>query len=142
MARDPVEVLRRLRRAAKDEAERNLAARLAEEDAARQRVGAAEARMLRERDIATDPAQGDGAVEAYIAWLATARRQMQMAQDDYERAAADVTLARAALSAAHAAAEAVANFLDRRAEAADEIAARRSQAALDEIAARPTAPLG
>ncbi len=130
VTRDPVEVLRRLRRAAKDEAERNLAARLAEEDAARQRVGAAEARMLRERDIATDPAQGDGAVEAYIAWLATARRQMQMAQDDYERAAADVTLARAALSAAHAA------------EAADEIAARRSQAALDEIAARPTAPLG
>jgi hypothetical protein len=137
---DPVDSLRRLRQLAEGEAKRTFALRLAEEEAARRQMAAAEARMTRERDIATDPARGDGAVEAYIAWLPGARREAQAAQAAYERATANVTLARAELTLAHAAAEAVANFLQRRAAAAAAAAARQSQTALDEIAARPAAP--
>ncbi len=139
MAHDKLDVVRRLRLSARDEARRAYAARLAEEDAARRVVEEAEARMTREREIATDPARDDGAVEAYIAWLPTGRRQIQAAQAVYERAAANVTVARAALTLAHAAAEAMTNYLERRAEAADALAARQAQAALDEIAARPAA---
>jgi flagellar biosynthesis chaperone FliJ len=137
VAHDPVDILRRLRRAAKDEAKRAYAACLAEEEAARRRAAEAEARMLRERQIAADPAQGDGAVEAYIAWLPAGRRETQAAQAAYNQAAANVTLARARLTIAHAAAEAATQFLEQRDAAANDSAARRSQTTLDEIAARP-----
>ncbi len=142
LARDPLDFLLRVRIAAKDEAKRAFAAGLAEEARARQLLDAAEARIMHERDIATSITNGDAAVEAYVAWLPTGRGQVKAAQDVYDRAVATVTLARAALSVTHAAAEAAATFLEHRAEAADAVAARQSQAALDEIAARLAVPDG
>jgi flagellar biosynthesis chaperone FliJ len=142
MARNPLDILLRLRNAAQDEAKRAFATRLAEEATAQHLVEEAEARISREREIATDPSLGDSAVEAYIAWLPTGRRQAQAAQAAHERATANVTLARAALTVAHAAAEAVTTILAQRAEAAADLSARQSQAALDEIAARPPAQTG
>jgi flagellar export protein FliJ len=137
MAHDPMQILQRLRRAAEDEAKRAFAARLAEEAAAQRLVDEAEARMMGERAIATDPAFGDGAVEAFIAWLPAGRRQIQAAQAAHERAAENVTIARAALTVTHAAKEAVTTILEQRAETAADHAARKSQGVLDEIAARP-----
>jgi hypothetical protein len=135
-----MQVLHRLRRAATDEAKRAFAARVAEEDAARRTLNEAEARIIRERNIATDPAQGDGAVEAYIAWLPAGRRETQAAHAAHERATTNVTLARAALTIAHAAAEAMTVILAQRADDAADLAGRQSQAALDEIAGRPKPP--
>jgi flagellar biosynthesis chaperone FliJ len=136
VARNPLDVLLRLRDAAQDEAKRAFAARLAEEAVAQRLMEEAEARMTREREIATDPNLGDGAVEAYIAWLPTGRRQAQAAQAAYERAMENVTLARAALSVAHATAEAMTTLLQQQIEAAADLTARQTQTALDEIAAR------
>ena len=140
MAHDPMNILLRLRKAAEDEAKRAYAVRLAEADAAQRLVNEAEARMAREREIATDLALGDGTVEAYMAWLPTGRRQTQAAHAAHQRATENVTLARAALTIAHATAEAVTTLLEQRAEAAADLAARQSQAALDEIAGRPPIP--
>jgi flagellar biosynthesis chaperone FliJ len=137
LSRDPLDFLLRLRIAAKDEAKRAFAAGLVEEAKARQLLEAAEGRILQERDIATSVTQGDAAVEAYVAWLPTGRSHAKAAQDAYDRAVVTVTLARAALNVTHAAAEAAATFIERRAEAAQAVAARQTQAKLDEIAARP-----
>ena len=142
MARDPVAVLLRLRLAAEDEAKRVFAARLAEEDAARLALAAAETDLAHEHAVATDLLQDDGAVEAYMAWLPIGRQRLRVARAHYDHAAANVTLARAALTLAHAAAEATQMIQDQHAEAEEAIAARKAQAALDEMGARPTAPLG
>ena len=140
MARDKLDVLLRVRRAAEDEAKRALVERLNEETAARRRLQVAEARLRHERDIAIDPAQSDGFVEAYIAWLPAGRRAVAMAQTAYDDAAAKVTLARAELNLAHAAAEAADEFIEQRVAKAAAALAKKSQAALDEIAGRATKP--
>ena len=142
MARDQLDILLRLRRAAEDEAKRALVVRLTEETAARRRLQMAEARIRRERDIATDPGQNDGAVEAYIAWLPAGRQDVAAAQATHEQTVIKVTLARAELNIAHAAAEAADEFLEQRDVKAAAVVARKSQAALDEIAGRSTEPVG
>jgi hypothetical protein len=134
VARDKLDVLLRVRRVVEDEAKRALVARLNEETAARRQLQMAEARLRHERDIATDPGQSDGTVEAYIAWLPTGRRDVAAAQAAHDEAAAKVTLARAELSLAHAAAEAADEFIEQRMAQAATAVARKSQAALDEIA--------
>jgi flagellar biosynthesis chaperone FliJ len=140
MARDQLDVLLRVRRVAEDEAKRALVARLDEETAARHRLQMAEARLRQERDIATDPGQSDGSVEAYIAWLPSGRRAVAAAQAAHDEAAAKVTLARAELTLAHAAAEAADEFIEQREAKAETALARKAQAALDEIAGRPAKP--
>ena len=140
MARDKMDILLRIRRTAEDEAKRALVARLTEETAARRRLQMAEARLRHERDIATDPGQSDGSVEAYIAWLPTGRRDVAAAQTAHDDAAAKVTLARAELNIAHAAAEAADEFIEQREAKAEAVLARKSQAVLDEIAGRPVKP--
>ena len=125
-----------MRQAAKDEAERTFMASLADEFRTRQLAEAADAQLCRERDFATNLAAGDGAVEAYAAWLPTGRKQAQLAWEAHERASANVALARASLTLAHAAAEAVAGFLDRRAMAEKQHDDRVLQSALDEIGGR------
>lgn len=136
----PINLLLRVRSVAKDEAMRLLATRLNEEAAARRLVMAAETRMTEERLTATDPTQGDGVVEAYIAWLPIGRRQERAARDMCDRATANVTIARAEVRIAHAAAEAAAKFQEHQAKVARMIADRKSQHGLDEIAGRLTKP--
>ena len=137
MSREPIEALARIRQAAKEEAERAFAASLADEVKARQLAEAAEAQLCRERDFAADLSAGDGAVEAYAAWLPIGRKQAQMAWSAHDRATAGVALARASLRLAHAAAEAVSEFLERRALADKQRKTKRFQSAMDEVAAKP-----
>lgn len=140
MPGNPVDLLLRLRGVAKDEATRLLAIRLDEEAAARRLVQDAETRMTEERLAATDPDKGDGVVEAYVAWLPIGRRQERAARDMCERATANVTIARAELRIAHAAAEAAVKFQEHQAKAVRTMADRKSQIILDEVAARLAKP--
>jgi len=137
MPPNPVEFLLRIRRVAEDEAKRKLAEGIAEEARTRQRVADAEALINREGEIATDLAMGDGAVEAYAAWLPVGRKQAAAARAAHENAVATVLLARTALQVAYAAAEAAAGFLERQSDAASAAAAKRAQNALDETAPHP-----
>lgn len=136
----PIDLLLRVREVAKDEAMRLLAIRLNEEVAARRLVRAAETRLSEERLIATDPAQGDGVVEAYIAWLPVGRGQERAARDLCDRATANVTIARAEVRIAHAAADAAVKFQEHQLKAARMMADRKAQHGLDEVAARLTRP--
>src|SRR3978361_322423 len=129
----PIDLLLRMRGVAKDEAMRLLATRLNEEAAARRLVQAAETRMTEERLTATDPNQGDGVVEAYIAWLPIGRGQEREARDMCDRATANVTIARAEVRIAHAAAEAAVKFQERQLKAARMLADRKAQHGLDEV---------
>jgi flagellar FliJ protein len=137
LARDPLDFLLRLRRVTKDEAKRAFAAGLVQQTDARRRADAADALLSSEGEMASDLNAGDGAVEAYVKWLPVGRHQAKRARMAHDDATADVIVARAALTVAHAAAEAASTFLERRAAETDVIMARRAQAAMDEVAARP-----
>ena len=133
---DALATVMRIRKLAVDEAKRALAEALTLENTARQEAAAAEAQIGLEAEIAADLNTGDGAVEAFAAWLPVGRARAARARAAEEEAAVDVARARAGLSAARAAAEAADNLKERRdAEAAVE-ANRRSQATLDEIASQ------
>lgn len=140
MPDNPMDLLLRLRRVAKEEAMRVLATRLDEEAAARRLVQAAEFRMTAERMTATDPNHGDGVVEAYVAWLPIGRKAERVARDFCDRATANVTVARAELKVAHAATEAALKFQEHQARMTRLLAARKSQLVLDEIASRLVPP--
>ncbi len=136
MARDPLEAVLRIRRMTVDDARRVLVQRLREEEAARRRAEAAETLIYREGEIAADLSAGDGAVEAYAAWLPTGRAQLQAAWNTHEQSCSDVVIARAALTIARAAAEAASNFWARRVAEQNALLERRSQNFMDEVASR------
>ena len=128
MARDVLETVLRVRQIAADEAKRLLAAGLREEEAARRRVAATEDLVNLETEIAADLSAGDGAVEAYAAWLRHGLAQQESARAAHERSTTKVTLARAGMVVARAAAEAAANMLARRLATQQAAAAKRAQA--------------
>ena len=134
--RDALDVVLRIRRITVDDAKRELAALLQAEDAAQAKAELAEARIAQEGHAAASLAGGDAVVEAYAAWLPVGRAYAVAARAACDKIRCDVSVARAALAAARAAAEAAQQLLaDRAAERALE-AERRSQAAMDEVAAR------
>jgi hypothetical protein len=136
MARDPLESVLRIRRMAIDDARRALARNLQEEEIARRRAEAAEALIYREGEIAADLSVGDGAVEAYAAWLPTGRALLQVARIAHEQCSSDVAIARATLTIARAASEAASNLLARRTAEQNALLERRSQNLMDEVASR------
>ena len=71
---DALQTVMRIRKLAVDEAKRALAESLNVEDQARRVADAAEAQIGIEGQIAADLETGDGAVEAFAAWLPTATR--------------------------------------------------------------------
>ena len=134
--RDPLATVLRIRRITVDDARRQLAAAIQAETQAESAVLNAEAAIGLEGDAAADLTAGDGAVEAYAAWLPVGRAQVAEAQAAADRARSEVAIARAALTVARAAAESADSLLTRRREAADAEAARRAQLETDEIAGR------
>jgi flagellar biosynthesis chaperone FliJ len=136
MARDPLESVLRIRRMTVDDARRALAQSLRHEEVARHRAEAAEALIYREGEIAADLSVGDGAVEAYAAWLPTGRALLQVARAAHEQCSSDVAIARAALTIARAASEAASNLLARRVAEQNILLERRSQNLMDEVASR------
>ncbi len=137
---DPLATVLRLRRITVDEAKMALAAQLRVEDLASRAAAAAAAAIDAECDIAADLMAGDGAVEAFAAWLPVGRARAESARIAYDRASSDVARARAALTAARAAAEAADCLLRDRLAALAATAGRRSQSEADDIAARIRAP--
>jgi flagellar FliJ protein len=136
MSRDPLEVLARLRRSVCEDARRALTACLEAEEAASVALHSAGEAIFREQDAAAALDAGDGAVEAFAAWLPVGRRAVAQAREAHAHAGAATVQARAVLAAARASAEAADRLLATRAAERDAEAARRAQAALDEAAAR------
>ncbi len=133
---DALQTVMRIRKLAVDEAKRALAEALTVEDAARREADAADAQIGIEGEIAADLDTGDGAVEAFAAWLPVGRAQAIRTRAAHEQTLLEVARARAGLGAARAAAEAADNLQQRKEAEAAVQANRRSQAVLDEIAAQ------
>ena len=139
----PLLALMRMRRVGVSEARLGLIARLDAQTAADREVANIERRMAREAEAAADISTGDGTVEAYGRWLGLARREAEAAREVRERAWAETAVARARLAASRAAVEAVRSVVDRREAEAEAEAARREQAAIDEMTrSRRPAPKG
>ena len=136
MPADTIRTLLRLRQAAVDRAKQELALRLAAETDAERSLSAALLRLSDEADAATDPDAPDGAVEAYVRWLPTARRALRDAGERRDQAAEGVSVARTALSIARADERAVELTLERLEREQAIGVARRDQAVLDEVAGR------
>jgi flagellar export protein FliJ len=138
MAREPILALLKLRRLAVEEARQGLAGCLAREDAAERALAESEAILHREM-LAAQSSASDGEVEAFAAWLPQGRQAVRRAQEARDSAAAETALARAALTLARSAAEAVDNLVEQRRLAEGAEALKREQAVLDDIGQRKPA---
>jgi flagellar export protein FliJ len=136
---DPLEVVLRVRRSTLDEAKRALSAALRVEAGAQRHAELAEALLKEEEEAASNLDLGDGAVEAYAAWLPVGRANAKAARDLLEQRSADVAIARAGLTLARTAAEAAESLLERRRAAREAERTRRAQMGMDEIASQTVA---
>jgi len=125
MARDPLEVLARLRRLETRAAQRHLAERLAVLQAAESRLQAATQAPAAEA-ATDDPA-------AFGAWLPRALAERERAGLALHQAEASITAAREALAVVRAAERAIEMVQEGRMQAARRARARREQAVLDDM---------
>lgn len=141
---DRLRMLMRLRKSEVDTARTALAARLEEAGAARSRAQEAEAAIAREFEAASRLDADDAAVDALAAWLPRGRAAAAVARGQADRAEAEVVQARAMLTLARSAAEAVQALIEAETAIATRQAAAREQAVLDEAARHrePFAPGG
>jgi putative NADH-flavin reductase len=136
MSRTSLETLVRIRKLAIEDARRGLATCLQAEDAAASSLRLAEAAIVHEQATAMDLNADDAVVEAFAAWLPKGRQAVAEASRAHVDAGAATVQSRAVVAAARASAEAVERVVQAQAMARAEDAARRSQAAIDETAAR------
>ncbi len=129
-------LIARARGLAVAEARRDLAARLAEADAATGAVAAAAAAIAAERGAATRMDAGDGSVEAFAAWLPRGTAALDARRDAQARAEAASDQARARLTVARSAEAAIDSLIARKAAEARVEGLKREQQVLDEIALR------
>lgn len=130
---DPLATLARLRRQAVDEARQILVDCVHREDTAERRAAAAEAAITRELQIAGHLSASDHAVERFGVWLRQARTDAMAARQQQQRATTDTSRARAALTAARAAAEAISSLRAQKASEQETDTARKAQQELDEM---------
>ena len=130
---DPLASLARLRRQAVDEARRALLRCVDLEDATERHATAAENAITQELQIASHLSASDHAVERFGVWLRQARSDARAARRQQELASADTARARAALTSARAAAEAVDTLRDQKAAERRGEMLRRAQSELDEM---------
>jgi flagellar export protein FliJ len=134
MAREPLRMLRTVRLFAVEQARRNLAAALAAEAAIVDQLRALDAAAERDR------AANDAVAEAYLFADTFARSRQaraearRLAEANLAAAEAVSAQARAGLTAARTAAEAVDLLIDERARVVEANAQKREQHALDDIA--------
>lgn len=136
MPHDPLHTLHKLRKTGQDEARQALARALQIEASATATATTAERTIVDEQQTAMDLAAGDHVVEAFAAWLPTARATAAQAWQAAERAQSEVARTRALLTAAQAATETVETLILERATARQAHASRREQANLNEAAGR------
>jgi flagellar export protein FliJ len=141
MSRDPLEALLKLRQRGQDDARRALAHAVQHETDAMAKAAAVDRAITVEQQAAMDLNAGDGVVEAFAAWLPTARTRAAEAWHAAERAGAEVARTRALLTAAQAAAKTVETLMQQRAAARNTAAARRTQADMDEAGSRQRSEL-
>ncbi|HET6184948.1 MAG TPA: hypothetical protein VFA03_15325 [Acetobacteraceae bacterium] len=135
MRRDPLRALIRVRRVARDEAQRELARALDALGRTESRVAELRQAMAREQ-AAAEEAADDVAVEAFGRWYRRARVELRETEWLRDRAEAEAGRLRAQLAAARAALEAAEREQARRAEALRYRAERRDQGLIDEAARR------
>lgn len=136
MARDPLRTLLQLRRLAREEATRELAAALAASDAVAATLEHIELSIATETAAASGIEVDDLAVEAFGRWLRRAKLEHAAATAASDRAEAEAVRARAVLGAARAALAAVEDEIERRAAAAQAATLGYEQAVIDEHAGR------
>ncbi len=134
MSRDPLQTVLRLRKTAVDTARADLVAHEAQMQAALAAVRRAEAAIAEEMAVASRLDADDGAVEAFARWLPRGRAATDEARARAGRADEACSLARARLTVARSAHEAVESLIQRRDAAAQGETDRRDQLALDELA--------
>jgi flagellar export protein FliJ len=136
MKRDPLPTVLRVRRLAMEDATRDLAECLRGEAEAQHAVAAVEAAIHRETEAASSLSADDSVVEAFGMWLKRARKDLHNTQARREHCESETARARAALAVARAAVRATEHLIEKQAAVADAEAARKEQAALDEVGQR------
>jgi hypothetical protein len=135
MARDPLQVLARLRDIALDQARRALADRLREEAAAEARSDGIAATIVREARLQERQALENRTVDAYASWAGRMRDVQHEAQATVQACGVATGEARTSLSEARAGTRAIEAAMARARDVRQAAAARREQQALDEAAA-------
>ncbi len=138
MRDEPLLTLRRLRRLALDEARLTLAECVTEETRAAAAIRTIEDDIRRETDCASNVDADDAMVEAFAVWLRHVRAEQRGAEAALRDAEARTHEARAVLTIARGAVEAVETELTRRDDARRKETQRVEQRSLDEIGARPS----
>ena len=134
MARDPLQVLLRLRGIALDQARRTLADRLRDEAAAAERSAGIAAAIVQEAGVQHAlPADGR-TMDGYAAWLARTQAAQRQAQTAAHACAAATADARASLSEARGDTRALEVALEHARDVRRAAAARQEQMTLDEVA--------
>jgi putative NADH-flavin reductase len=118
MARDPLATLIKVRKLACDEAQRKLVEALALEDRAEQMSHRVERTIAQETQAATDVNGTDAMVEAFAAWLPSARQQLATARQALLDRQAETMRSRAELTACRTALETVETLQKERKDAA------------------------
>lgn len=136
MARDPLAVVLRLRRLAREDAARELAFCLERQARMEAAVSAIRNTIATEQEQVSRPEAGDLAVEAFGRWLRRVRVEMNEAEVSLERAVAETARGRAVLAAAGKALAAAETLAEERAEEQRRGRLASEQAAIDEAAQR------
>jgi hypothetical protein len=139
MPRSSLKTLQQLRKMEVDKASAELVRLENAADTARMAERAATNAIQTEMSAASRLSAGDGAVEAFGAWLPVGRAAVTRAQALLSRSEQQALQARAVLTLARAGAEAVDKLLAERAVLENDAANRKQQAIIDESAARVSA---
>lgn len=136
MPSSPLDSLLKIRKQELDEAKKLLSEALARAMTTSDAVKAAEQNMVRERDIALDFSADDQVVEAYSRWLPIGRIALDKARLSEQDAAMEVEACRTRVNMARSALEAAEKLAEIRAKEQQELAQKKEQVMLDDLAMR------
>ena len=136
MSSSPLDSLLKIRKQELDEAKKLLSEALARAMTASDAVKAAEQNMVRERDQALDFSADDQVVEAYSRWLPVGRVALDKARLSEQDASMEVESCRTRVNMARSALEAAEKLAEMRAKEQQELAQKKEQAMLDDLAMR------
>ena len=134
MARDPLQILRSVRRRATEQARYALAACLTAEAAVSDKIRSIDHAVLRDREASAAWQDAYRFLEMSALRQEAVRTECRIATADHAAAAARSAEARGVVAAARTAAEAVEQLISERKAAAQIEAAKREQHVLDDIA--------
>ncbi len=129
--------LLRVRQQGRDDAQMRLARGIKVEAEAAAKVDAVERTIATEQEVASQVDSDDAAVEAFAAWLPTAKAQAEAALEAQAKAEAEVALARAVLTASRQAVETVETLIMHRDRERKTRRDREDSRALDEAYRAP-----